>query len=198
MSVSFWNERYHKTPLCYGNQPNPFLKSILSTKKPGKLLLPCEGTGRNAIYAAQQGWDVTAFDVSDVARDTTLQLADEAGVDLTYTVSDCQEIELDSERYDCIALIYAHFPSDVRQAFHRKCVQALKPGGHLIVECFSKDQLNYNSGGPKTLDFLVDREAIASDFEALTTRQLEQSVIHLDEGGAHQGRGAILQGWFQA
>ena len=69
---SFWNERYSTNEYAYGTEPNEFFKSVLSKLEVGKLLLPGEGEGRNAVYAAKQGWHVTAFDTS-IAGKTKLK-----------------------------------------------------------------------------------------------------------------------------
>lgn len=61
----FWNERYSHEKLAYGAEPNEFFRNQLQHLRPGKLLVPAEGEGRNAVYAAQQGWQVTAFDFSE-------------------------------------------------------------------------------------------------------------------------------------
>ena len=74
-----WDQRYSEQPYAYGTAPNAFVKASLDTQKPGKILFAAEGEGRNAVYAAQQGWEVEAFDLSAAGRDKALALAKQNG-----------------------------------------------------------------------------------------------------------------------
>jgi len=100
----FWNNRYSEEGFAYGAEPNEFLKeSLTALKSSGKLLLPAEGEGRNAVYAAQLGWHVTAFDFSSAAQKKALELAGKRGVQLTYLVADVADADLPCEYFDCMA-----------------------------------------------------------------------------------------------
>ena len=84
----FWNERYQENEHVYGEAPNAFFKSFIDPLQPGTLLLPAEGEGRNAIYAASRGWVVEAFDYSEVAREKALKRAASKGVSIRYDLQD--------------------------------------------------------------------------------------------------------------
>jgi len=71
-----WNHRYADSECIYGTKPNDFFKQELDILVPGKILLPAEGEGRNAVYAAEKGWIVSAFDQSDESRKKALLLLD--------------------------------------------------------------------------------------------------------------------------
>lgn len=71
--TEFWDQRYRENASVYGLEPNPFFKAFIDKHKSGRLLLPAEGEGRNAIYAAAKGWQVDAFDFSEVSRDKALR-----------------------------------------------------------------------------------------------------------------------------
>jgi hypothetical protein len=73
--TSTWNERYGADEYVYGKEPNGFLKEFIDNHPPGKILLPAEGEGRNAVYAASKGWEVTAFDFSEEGKKKALKLA---------------------------------------------------------------------------------------------------------------------------
>ncbi len=124
-----WNERYNTEEYVYGRDPNVFFARSLGPLSPGKLLLPGEGEGRNAAYAASLGWEVEAFDQSSVGAEKAERLAREMGVHISYTVSGLEEFPFEAGVYDAIALIYFHAPAPVRQVLHRQVVDALKPGG---------------------------------------------------------------------
>ncbi|HEY0354603.1 MAG TPA: hypothetical protein VGC29_00285, partial [Flavisolibacter sp.] len=84
MAIQFWNKRYADNNWVYGVQPNRFFKQFIDSHKPGRILLPAEGEGRNAVYAAKKGWTVDAFDFSVVARQKALQLAENNNVHINY------------------------------------------------------------------------------------------------------------------
>jgi len=77
--ADFWNERYAGDEFVYGREPNRFFEQEMKRLKPGKLLLPCEGEGRNAVWAARHGWEVSAFDQSSVGKQKAELLAREFG-----------------------------------------------------------------------------------------------------------------------
>lgn len=188
-----WNERYTQTALVYGAEPNEFVKQILPTLAPGKIFFPGEGEGRNAIFAAQNGWQVDACDYSDVACQKARQRAQTLGLALNYFVADVTQFDIEPETYDAIVLIYLHLPQANRTAVHQKLVAGLKPGGVLLAETFSKAQINNNSGGPKNLDLLYEMTALAQDFRMLEMKMLEQRDITLNEGILHQGLANVIR-----
>ena len=83
----FWNDRYSNTDYAYGIQPNDFFKKTITKFKPGKLLLPAEGEGRNAVFASKLGWDVTAFDLSINAKKKAEALAILEKVSINYIIA---------------------------------------------------------------------------------------------------------------
>lgn len=190
---SFWNERYGSKEYVYGKAPNEFFKSVLDTLPAGRLLLPCEGEGRNAVYAATKGWQVDAFDQSEAGQAKCRQLASECRVDVNYTIADATEFDYGENRYSLIALIYAHFPSSIRSVIHANCLKALQPGGLLVIEAFTPEQLQYQSGGPKDPDMLYTPEKLSADVKDMEILQLETLETHLEEGPFHSGKGAIIR-----
>jgi len=194
MNKEFWNERYAQYQSVYGTAPNKFFKEQIQDLKPGKLLLPAEGEGRNAIYAASLGWKVSAYDYSEVAKNKTLEKAASLGITtIDYQVMDLAMIDLPFEEYDAVALIYAHLPVAIRKHFHQKCITSLKPGGKLIFEVFSKNQLAYQSGGPKVEEFLYSPQDLTADFSGMNIIQCEELIITLDEGTFHSGPASVVR-----
>jgi SAM-dependent methyltransferase len=189
----FWDERYSSEDFVYGKEPNEFFKAEIDKLTPGKLLLPCEGEGRNAVYAAKLKWTVDAFDQSEKAKEKCALLAKEKNVQFNYTVADALEINLRENYYDMIALIFAHFPSKIRKQVHQKCIEALKPGGLLLLEAFTPLQLNNQSGGPKDTDMLYTADLLKDDFDALTIKYLGEVAVDLSEGKHHSGKGDVVR-----
>lgn len=189
----FWNERYHSDEYVYGKAPNQFFKKNLSNLKAGKILLPCEGEGRNAVYAATQNWQVTAFDQSEAGKKKAEQLSEKNNVAIDYQIADAESFNYGENKYDCIALIYAHFKPELRKKVHQACVKALKVGGQLLIEGFRKEQLAMNSGGPKDESMLYTKENMRKDFSGLRVDQLKATTFSLNEGQYHQGDAAVIQ-----
>ena len=190
-ATEMWNQRYAQEEYVYGIQPNEFLKQTLAEIKPGKILLPAEGEGRNAIFAAQQGWKVTAFDSSEQARKKAMKLAEDQNATINYLISSMEEFKLKENSFDVIALIYAHNAN--REENHKRIVRFLKPGGTIILEGFSKNQIDKKSGGPKALNFLFSVEELKNDFAELQIITIEESEVDLSEGSLHVGTASVVR-----
>ena len=188
----FWEQRYSENDFAYGEIPNQFFQAQLEKLFPGRLLLPAEGEGRNAVWAAKQGWEITAFDKAAAGREKALQLALKHEVEIDYRISGAMEFS-SSRKFDAIALIYAHFPAVIRPSVHRKLLNFLKPGGKIIFEAFSKEQLQYASGGPKDEQMLFSEKEIRQEFPELIFEYLAQEEINLAEGKYHQGKGSVIR-----
>lgn len=193
MSAEFWNQRYAETAFAYGEEPNAFFAEQLKRLTPGQLLLPAEGEGRNAVFAARQGWQVTAFDLSATAKEKCTQLAAKHQVAVHFEIDDAALFLYGEEKYDAIALVFAHFPPELRWQVHQQAAAALKPGGMLILEAFTPAQLHYNSGGPKEISMLYTASTLRQDFHPLQVQYCEEVLTTLDEGPYHQGMAAVVR-----
>lgn len=189
----FWNSRYAEPGFAYGTEPNRFFESELQSLRSGRLLLPCEGEGRNAVHAAGIGWTVDAFDLSTEGRSKCLRLAEASGVEVDYRIADALAFDYGVARYDAIALIFAHFPPLVRKEVHRRCLDALKPGGVLLLEAFSPAQLGKSSGGPQNPELLYSEEMLRGDFSDARILKLETARVVLDEGPYHRGPAEVIR-----
>lgn len=188
----FWENRYSEREYAYGEQPNDFFQNELEKLKPASILLPAEGEGRNAVFAAKQAWDVIAFDLSTMAKIKAFSLAKKNEVDICFKVSSVLNFQSD-RKFDVIALIYAHFDADISIKSHQHLINLLKPGGVLIFEAFSKKQLGYKSGGPKDLKMLFSIEEMKSEFSDLTIQYLEELEINQKEGKYHKGKSSVIR-----
>lgn len=188
----FWDERYAEPHFVYGEAPNVFFENSLKDLSPGKILLPCEGEGRQAVHAAAQGWEVLAFDQSSTGRDKAMQLAAKQGQYIEYILADATVFN-PAPDFDAIALIFAHLPAPLRADFHRNMAAALRPGGWLLLEGFNPEQLQFQSGGPRDLSMLFTEAMLRSDFEGLEIISLESKQVILNEGPYHQGEAAVIR-----
>lgn len=191
---SFWDERYSIEGFVYGTEPNRFFKEQLDKiPEPGKIILPGEGEGRNAVYAARAGWQVDAFDQSSVAKQKAFMLARQNCVKFNYTIVDLINFTPDKNFYQAAAIIFVHLPPVERFELHKKLINSLAIGGILILELFSKNQLGKESGGPQDISMLSSSEEIKNDFYELTTIMMEEKDINLNEGEKHSGTASVIR-----
>lgn len=186
-----WDERFASKEYVYGTDANKHFKTCLEKLEPGKILIPGEGEGRNALYAAQSGWDVFAFDGSVEGRRKALNLASENNIEYRYEISYYQDFTSDL-KFDAIALIFTHLDPTHRPAFHQKMISMLNDGGHIILQGFRKEQLGLDTGGPKNLGMLYSKEELEHDFNALSEVSLFPQDDHLSEGIFHQGDARLI------
>lgn len=193
----FWNDRYGQPTYAYGKEPNTWFAECLQGLPSGSLLLPAEGEGRNAVHAARQGWQVSAFDISEAGRDKALALAVRHGVQLDYRVGTLSEIAPWTHDFDAMGLIFAHFPAAVRTGLSRQLVAHLRSGGRFIFEAFAKEQLRYQaehgSGGPQQAEMLYSVEEVRAEFPGITFSVLEEVEVFLQEGPYHKGLARVVR-----
>lgn len=193
-----WNDRYRKDEFAYGIQPNNYVKEQLEKLPIGNILFPAEGEGRNAVFAAKLGWTVSAFDISIEGKNKALRLAETNHVTIDYQLGELQALHYKPEQFDTIALIYAHFPADIKSLYHKKLHTYLRQGGFVIFEAFSKRHIDYIAknekvGGPKDIASLFSLNEIKSDFANYEIIALEEKEIELNEGLFHNGTGSVIR-----
>ncbi|MBC7847492.1 MAG: class I SAM-dependent methyltransferase [Flavobacterium sp.] len=193
-----WDERYSNEEFAYGKEPNQYLKKELDKLRPGTILFPAEGEGRNAVYAAKIGWNVFAFDISSEGKKKALQLAASNNVKIDYKVGELETIDYEADQFDAIGLVYAHFPAAVKSHYHTILDKYLRKGGVIVFEAFSKKNLDYvqkdeKIGGPKDIESLFSIAEIKSDFPDYDFEELTEMEIELNEGLFHNGKGSVIR-----
>ena len=192
-AADFWNDRYEAEAYAYGTEPNGYFRRQLDQLTPGRLLLLAEGKGRNAVYAARRGWQVTAIDFSDEGRAKAARLASSQGVHPDYQVTDLTALSWEQPgQFEAIGLIFAHFAPATRRAVHAAAAASLAPGGHLLLEAFSPRQLGLASGGPREAELLYEPAALTQDFAALHLLENREVNVVLHEGAYHTGPAAVV------
>jgi len=189
----FWDDRYRSDEYVYGLDPNKFFKETIDDLKSGKILLPADGEGRNSVYAATKGWKVDAFDFSRNAVKKALELADKNNVEINYYIDNLENLSSYRNYYDAIALIFVHLTPDLRKIVHKNVVNLLEPGGILIMEAFAKEQINNETGGPKNIEMLFNKEELEGDFQNLEIDFIEQVEKDINEGKYHTGKSDVIR-----
>lgn len=193
-----WNDRYRADEFAYGIAPNNYLKEQLSKFAPGHILFAAEGEGRNAVFAVQQGWTVSAFDISEEGKAKALRLSEQSHVTIDYQIGELSLLNYTPEQFDVIALIYAHFPAAIKSSYHQQLSRLLKKGGIIIFEAFSKKHIDYVTanekvGGPKDIDSLFSIAEIEADFPEYEIIERVEKEIELSEGLYHNGTGSVIR-----
>jgi len=191
---TFWDERFADKEYIYGEKPNRYFAKKIKQLQPGRLLLPMEGEGRNAVFAASLGWEVDSFDSSVEAIGKAQALAEAQGVELNYEHCRVEDYDWPIEKYDLIALIFAHLPPAERMNMHKSVSNSLRPGGTLILELFHPDQLGRTSGGPKVPEMLYSPDLLKDDFPDIEYSALNRLETTLSEGSYHRGKAILTRG----
>lgn len=187
-----WEERYSSEEYIYGTEPNAWFRQFIETREPGVLLLPAEGEGRNAVFAARHGWQVEAFDLTTRGQQKALKLAAKHQVAIHYQTGDALSINYPENHFDAVAVFFLHLPDHQRKAVMQRLIGFLKPGGVLLMECFSKKHFG-NPSGPKNMDLLYDKETLAADLETMHQEILEETSYAINEGDYHQGNAVVIR-----
>ena len=181
-----WDQVFSREMYVYGTEPVTFLKEQAGRLKKGKALCLAAGEGRNAVYLAQQGFNVTAMDASPRGLEKTRALARQKGVTVNTEVGDLQKsYDMGLAKYDLITDFYYHDTS-----IFPRVMKALKPGGMFILQNFSIDQPYTNTFGPKEPRHLVKPNELLNHFGGFRILYYEDTEVILDEG-MHQGPGAV-------
>ena len=182
-----WNLKYEGTTYIYGKEPTAYLKDKLSLLKKGKALVLAMGEGRNAVYLAENGFDVTGVDLSEVGIEKCARLAEERGVEVNSIVADLTDYDMGTEQYDLITNFYFYDKSILPRV-----IDSLKPGGMFIFETYSRDHPKHSKFGPKNPNYLVKPNELLEIFQSLRILYYEDTVTELDEG-MHKGKAALIR-----
>jgi cyclopropane fatty-acyl-phospholipid synthase-like methyltransferase len=189
-----WHQRFGAPDYVFGTAPNAFLAANAARLKPGqRALCVADGEGRNSVWLAEQGLDVTAFDFSPLAVDKARKLAASRGVSVSYEVAGVYEWSWPAAAFDVVAAIFVQFADPPMRTFmFERMARALKPGGLLLIEGYTPGQLQYGTGGPKQVDQLYTDELLRESFPGFEVLELRQYEAELDEGSRHRGMSAVI------
>ena len=174
MDSEAWNRRYEGTELIWTAQPNRFLVDEARDLRPGRALdLGC-GEGRNAVWLAERGWEVTAVDFSEVGMAKGAALADSRGVLVRWVLADLRQHDPEPAAFDLVVLLYLHLPPAERRAVHARACQAVAPGGVLLLVGHDSSNLTEGYGGPQDASILFTPEELAPELPGLDIQRAER------------------------
>lgn len=189
-----WNSRFQAENYVYGKEPNSFISEVQKKLKlSGDVLTIAEGEGRNAVFLAEHGMNVTAWDYAESGLAKTKKLAEERNVDVQAKLVDLNEAVWEKNKWDELVCIFGHFPKELRQKTLQGVKEAVKPGGYFITEVYSRYQIPYNSGGPRELDFLYTPEEFLQIFADWRIVHFFMGEVVRHEGELHNGLAHVIQ-----
>lgn len=187
MDASGWDERYAATDLVWSATPNMFvveeITRLVAANKDvprGRAVDVAGGEGRNAIWLAEQGWDVELVEFSAVALQKARQIAAKRGVTLTTTFADVTA-ETALQPADLVLVCYLQLEKPLLQRALRRAAQLVKPGGMLLVVAHERDNLENGYGGPQNPDHLPTvQDVVDAIGRELEIERAEQVIRHVD------------------
>ncbi|MDQ1002856.1 hypothetical protein QFZ28_003256 [Neobacillus niacini] len=189
-----WNIRFQDEDYVYGSEPNVFLADIqIKLQLSGDTLAIAEGEGRNAVFLAEQGMKVTAWDYAESGLSKTKKLADSRGVTVSTELVDLNDVNWEKEKWDQLVCIFGHFPTELRKKTLQGVKETIKAGGYFVTEVYSVYQIPYTSGGPKDLDFLYKPEEFLQVFSDWRIIHFFMGEVTRHEGKLHNGLSHVIQ-----
>ena len=190
----FWNRRYEEDGFLFGREPNAFVKSQAHLFMTGMDVLSiADGEGRNGVYVARQGANVTSVDFSKAAQAKARQLADEHDVEVTFEQRDVYDWDDVAIRYDVVLAIFIQFaPPEKRGKLFADIKRLVKPGGLVVMQGYRPEQLEYKTGGPPNAENMYTKALLDDAFSDFDIQHLEEHDSVVDEGSGHAGMSALI------
>lgn len=176
-----WNRRHGEAGLLFGAEPNRFLVAEVAGLPPGRALDLACGSGRNAVWLAQQGWSVVGADFADVALEQARALAEERGVEVEWVEADLREWEPPARAFDLVVVLYLQLPPEELGPVVRRAAGSVAEGGTILVVGHHSENLASGVGGPKDPRVLFTPEDVAAVLDGFEVEKAE-AVIRTVEG----------------
>ncbi len=189
-----WDARYAGDVFFYGQESNDFLReSEPHLARGGRVLSLAEGEGRNAVFLAERGHRVVGVDASAVGLAKGQTLAAARGVHIETVVADLSAWQWTGELLDGVVAIWCHLPVPLRAEVLNAAVAALRPGGLLILESYTPNQVGRGTGGPPNPALLPTASMLQEELHGLAFEHLVELERHVSEGSGHLGLSAVVQ-----
>ncbi len=177
-----WDERHAAREPIESREPDPALADVASSMPPGRALDLAAGDGRHAIWLASRGWQATGVDFSGVAVERAREAAARAGVVVAWVHADLLEWAPEPGSADLVAIMFLHLPPVERRAVVAKAVDALAPGGRLLLVGHDRVNLGRDVPGPRDPAYLWDPDEAAAELGALVVEQARRTDHDLGDG----------------
>jgi SAM-dependent methyltransferase len=169
-----WDRRYAEGELLWGGRPNRFLAQEVAGFSAGRAIELACGQGRNAVWLAERGWEVTGVDFSAVAVEQAGQLAAKRGVAVEWVVANLLDYRLEPQAYDLVLIFYLQVPADERRAIVGAAAAGVRAGGTFLLVGHDAENIEHGHGGPQNPAVLYSAEDVANDL-AVTGLRIERA-----------------------
>jgi len=170
-----FNNIYSNAP-GFNTKPNALLVSAVTGRKPGRALDVGMGQGRNAVFLAVEGWDVTGFDISDVGLAVATKNAERVGAKINTVLQSREQFDFGAAQWDLIVITYETIPLET-PTYVRRLRDSLRSGGLIVIETTASD-----SGQPLNRSVDVDPGQLLRAFDGFRILHLEDTVAMPDWG----------------
>lgn len=195
MSRDHWNNSFSEEDYVYGEEPNDFIgEQAERLPEHSRIAAFAEGEGRNAVYLAGVGHEVTAYDQSEVGLHKANQLAERLGVAIETRAMDLAKELVPAESADAAIMVFGHVPKQSQPFLFENLMQSVRPGGYILFEVYSEKQLAYGTGGPKEINSLYDPADILKWLGSHDILHFYCGEAVRHEGKRHTGTGHVIQG----
>ncbi len=174
MDSQEWDQRYAGTELVWTAEPNRFAVAELQDLAPGRALDVAAGEGRNAVWLAARGWQVTAVDFSAAGLDKGRRLAQARGAAVDWVRADVRDYQPEAASFQLVLVAYLQLREAELDGVLRRAVTALAPGGVLLVVGHDVTNLTEGTGGPPDPAVLYTPESITRSLGGLTVVRAER------------------------
>jgi SAM-dependent methyltransferase len=176
-----WNRKHGEGGPLFGPDPNRFLVAEVDGLAPGRALDLACGAGRNAVWLAERGWQVTGVDFSDAGLENARRLAAERGVAVEWLQADLREWTPPPGAFDLVVIMYLQIPVEERRLVNGRAAAAVAPGGTVLVVGHDCENLTSGTGGPQDARVLLDAQEVAGELAGLEIEKAER-VLRPVEG----------------
>ncbi|WP_068675006.1 bifunctional 2-polyprenyl-6-hydroxyphenol methylase/3-demethylubiquinol 3-O-methyltransferase UbiG [Oceanobacillus sp. Castelsardo] len=194
MSKEHWDNSFSDKDFVYGKTENAFINSMsYIIPKHSKVGCFAEGEGRNAVYLAKLGHEVTTYDQSSIGLEKTEELASQNNVNVKTVEIDLTKEKVGTDQFDAAVMVFGHVPKKDQKFLIESMIGSVKSGGYIMFEIYSENQLEYQTGGPKSEEMLYDPIDILNWIKDYKCIHFYYGEAERNEGKRHTGLGHVIQ-----
>lgn len=192
--AGMWNQRYDRPDYLFGTEPAAFVAEQAAILEPNShVLCVADGEGRNSVYLAGLGHEVTAFDASDVALEKAQELARDRGVSVDFRHASMDEWPWGDPQYDAVVAVFIQFLGpDARAGAFEQMKRSIRPGGLMLLHGYAPRQVEYGTGGPPLVENMYTLPMLEEAFAGYEVLRAEDYDREIDEGPGHSGLSGLV------